>query len=41
VKDHHGDRKVFEEEGDFYCLIETSGSNSEHDEQVIACLELC
>ena len=27
-------RKVFEQEGDFYCLIETGGSNAEHDEAV-------
>ncbi|WWC93154.1 uncharacterized protein L201_008121 [Kwoniella dendrophila CBS 6074] len=26
------ERKVFETEGDFYCLIETGGSNAEHDE---------
>ncbi|WRT69360.1 uncharacterized protein IL334_006344 [Kwoniella shivajii] len=36
VKKHQeengGERKVFETEGDFYCLIETGGSNSEHDE---------
>lgn len=32
---HNGnDKKVFEEEGDFYCLIETGGSNAEHDEAV-------
>lgn len=41
VRKHHeehlgGDRKVFENEGDFYCLIETGGSNSEHDEEVSA-----
>lgn len=29
-----GERKVFETEGDFYCLIETAGSNAEHDEEV-------
>lgn len=39
VRQHHeqhlgGDRKVFEQEGDFYCLIETGGSNAEHDEEV-------
>ncbi|WOO76955.1 Putative D-lactate dehydrogenase, mitochondrial [Vanrija pseudolonga] len=28
-----GERKVFETEGDFYCLIETGGSNAEHDEE--------
>ena len=28
------ERKVFEQEGDFYCLIETGGSNGEHDEAV-------
>jgi FAD/FMN-containing dehydrogenase len=27
-------KKTFETEGDFYCLIETAGSNSEHDEEV-------
>jgi FAD/FMN-containing dehydrogenase len=27
-------KKVFETEGDFYCLIETGGSNSDHDEEV-------
>ncbi|KAK6909043.1 hypothetical protein I203_103053 [Kwoniella mangroviensis CBS 8507] len=36
VKKHQeengGERKVFETEGDFYCLIETGGSNAEHDE---------
>jgi len=26
--------KTFETEGDFYCLIETSGSNADHDEEV-------
>jgi FAD/FMN-containing dehydrogenase len=29
-----GERKVFETEGEFYCLIETAGSNAEHDEEV-------
>lgn len=28
------DKKLFDEESDFYCLIETSGSNAEHDEAV-------
>jgi hypothetical protein len=28
------DKKLFEEESDFYCLIETGGSNAEHDEAV-------
>ena len=28
------ERKAFETEGEFYCLIETSGSNSDHDEEV-------
>ncbi|ODO02013.1 D-lactate dehydrogenase [Cryptococcus wingfieldii CBS 7118] len=36
VKKHQeengGHRSVFEQEGDFYCLIETGGSNAEHDE---------
>ncbi|OCF33401.1 D-lactate dehydrogenase [Kwoniella heveanensis CBS 569] len=36
VKKHQeengGERKVFDQEGDFYCLIETGGSNAEHDE---------
>jgi FAD/FMN-containing dehydrogenase len=27
-------KKVFETEGEFYCLIETGGSNSDHDEEV-------
>lgn len=31
-KRHSEGRKVFDQEGDFYCLIETSGSNAEHDE---------
>lgn len=36
VKHHQADgsRKVFETEGEFYCLIETGGSNAEHDEEV-------
>lgn len=39
VRKHHqehlgGERKVFENEGDFYCLIETGGSNADHDEEV-------
>ena len=29
-----GAKKVFETEGEFYCLIETGGSNAEHDEEV-------
>jgi len=29
-------RQVFENEGPFYCLIETGGSNGEHDEEVSA-----
>lgn len=28
------DKKLFEDESNFYCLIETSGSNAEHDEAV-------
>ncbi|RXK40578.1 D-lactate dehydrogenase [Tremella mesenterica] len=36
VKQHQahngGSKKVFETEGEFYCLIETGGSNAEHDE---------
>jgi hypothetical protein len=31
---HGSERKIFETEGDFYCLIETGGSNAEHDEAV-------
>ncbi|OWZ53847.1 hypothetical protein LQV05_006572 [Cryptococcus neoformans] len=31
-------RSVFEQEGDFYCLIETGGSNSEHDEAKLTAL---
>nr|ODN92621.1 D-lactate dehydrogenase [Cryptococcus depauperatus CBS 7841] len=31
-------RNVFEQEGDFYCLIETGGSNSEHDEAKLTAL---
>jgi FAD/FMN-containing dehydrogenase len=27
-------KKVFDNEGDFYVLVETSGSNSDHDEEV-------
>jgi FAD/FMN-containing dehydrogenase len=27
-------RKVFDTEGDFYVLVETSGSNPDHDEEV-------
>ena len=39
MKELHGaEKKVFETEGDFYCLIETGGSNSDHDEEV--CLTL-
>jgi FAD/FMN-containing dehydrogenase len=35
IEDIHGsERKIFETEGDFYCLIETGGSNAEHDEAV-------
>lgn len=39
VKKHHEEngsepKKVFENEGDFYVLVETSGSNSDHDEEV-------
>lgn len=38
VKKHQeengGEKKVFEQEGKFYCLIETGGSNAEHDEEV-------
>lgn len=35
MKELHGaEKKVFETEGDFYCLIETGGSNSDHDEEV-------
>ncbi|ORX39754.1 hypothetical protein BD324DRAFT_614863 [Kockovaella imperatae] len=35
MQKHHGEepKKVFEQEGDFYVLIETSGSNAEHDEE--------
>jgi hypothetical protein len=28
------DRKVFETEGEFYVLVETGGSNNDHDEEV-------
>ncbi|WWD20000.1 hypothetical protein CI109_104473 [Kwoniella shandongensis] len=42
VKKHQeengGERKVFETEGDFYCLIETGGSNAEHDEAKLSAL---
>ncbi|RSH81472.1 hypothetical protein EHS25_006829 [Saitozyma podzolica] len=31
-----GERKVFETEGEFYCLIETAGSNAEHDEEKLS-----
>ncbi|ORY34232.1 D-lactate dehydrogenase [Naematelia encephala] len=31
-KELGSERKAFETEGDFYCLIETAGSNGEHDE---------
>ena len=36
MQKHHGEepKKVFEQEGDFYVLVETSGSNAEHDEEV-------
>ena len=35
VKSHSDSvKKTFETEGDFYCLIDTAGSNSEHDEEV-------
>ena len=39
VKKHHEEngvdvKKVFDNEGDFYVLVETSGSNSDHDEEV-------
>lgn len=36
VRHHQADgaRKVFENEGEFYCLIETGGSNADHDEEV-------
>jgi FAD/FMN-containing dehydrogenase len=34
VRQHHGDRKLFETEGDFYCLVEMGGSNAEHDAEV-------
>ncbi|WWD15829.1 hypothetical protein CI109_100253 [Kwoniella shandongensis] len=35
VKKHGGARRVFEEgnEGEFYCLVETGGSNAEHDSE--------
>lgn len=32
------ERKIFENEGDFYCLIETAGSNAEHDESKLSTL---
>ncbi|KAK4687167.1 (R)-2-hydroxyglutarate---pyruvate transhydrogenase, partial [Tremellales sp. Uapishka_1] len=31
-----GEKKTFEQEGDFYCLIETGGSNSDHDEEKLS-----
>lgn len=34
VKKHGGAKKVFEKEGNFYCLIETGGSFAEHDSEV-------
>lgn len=44
VKKHQeengGERKVFENEGPFYCLIETGGSNAEHDEEVCTWIPL-
>jgi hypothetical protein len=33
----HEVKQVFETEGDFYVLIETGGSNSDHDEEVCRC----
>lgn len=32
---------MFETEGEFYCLIETGGSNAEHDEEVGSFFFLC
>jgi hypothetical protein len=36
MKREHGEevKKVFDNEGEFYVLVETSGSNSDHDEEV-------
>ena len=36
MKKEHGEevKKVFDNEGDFYVLVETSGSNPDHDEEV-------
>ncbi|KAK8869896.1 hypothetical protein IAR55_000464 [Kwoniella newhampshirensis] len=38
VKRHGGVKKVFEEgkEGGFYCLVETGGSNAEHDSEKLS-----
>lgn len=38
VKKHGGAKKVFEKEGDFYCLIETGGSSAEHDSEKLTSL---
>lgn len=37
VKKQGGAKKVFEKEGNFYCLIETGGSSAEHDSEVRPC----
>lgn len=37
VKKHGEAKKVFEKEGNFYCLIETGGSSAEHDSEVRPC----
>ncbi|WVQ78193.1 hypothetical protein IAT38_000276 [Cryptococcus sp. DSM 104549] len=36
VKSHGGVKRVFEEEGEFYCLMETGGSNGEHDSEKLS-----
>ncbi|KAE8538082.1 hypothetical protein D1P53_006149 [Cryptococcus gattii VGV] len=38
VKKHGGAKKVFEKEGNFYCLIETGGSSAEHDSEKLTSL---
>ncbi|OXG93163.1 D-lactate dehydrogenase [Cryptococcus neoformans A2-102-5] len=38
VKKHGGAKKVFEKEGNFYCLIETGGSFAEHDSEKLMSL---
>ncbi|KIR38029.1 D-lactate dehydrogenase [Cryptococcus deuterogattii 99/473] len=38
VKKQGGAKKVFEKEGNFYCLIETGGSSAEHDSEKLTSL---